>query len=74
MTSAMLLKQLREAFGLDSEADVSAFIGGLRAAGQTDVAEGLGRLLAAVGQSYSELEKYVGAAREADWLKRAFQI
>jgi len=72
--NALLLKQLKDAFGLEDEAGLPTLLRSIRAAGQGDLAARLARFLKATAQTYAVLDKATGAGSEAERLKHAFHI
>lgn len=72
--NALLLKQLKDAFGLEDESGLPALLDSIRAAGQGDLAARFASFLDAAAQAYAELDKGVAAGNEAERLGRAFRI
>lgn len=73
--NALLLKQLKDVFGLEDETGLAALLSSIRAAGQVDLAKRLSRFFDTTAQTYEELDKAATVANsDAERLKRAFRI
>lgn len=73
--NALLLKQLKDVFGLEDEAGLAALLSSIQVTGQAGLAARLSSFFSVAAQSYEDLDKAAALAKsDAERHRRALQI